>query len=65
MALKNYADGNFLPDSEAVARIAEHESHRKVELSGSAYGAATSRPHVIPAIESLLRSMLKLLAPFQ
>ena len=21
MALKNYADGNFLPDSEAVARI--------------------------------------------
>jgi UPF0755 protein len=29
---------------QAVAKIAEHESHRKVKLSGQAYAAATSKP---------------------
>jgi UPF0755 protein len=33
---------------QAVAKIAEHESHRKVKLSGKAYNAATTRPRVIP-----------------
>ncbi len=32
----------------AVAKIAEHESHRKVKLSGDAYLAATRRPRMIP-----------------
>jgi peptidoglycan lytic transglycosylase G len=32
---------------EAVAKIAEHESHRKVKLSGRAYAAATARPRAI------------------
>ncbi|HZT84897.1 MAG TPA: endolytic transglycosylase MltG [Gaiellaceae bacterium] len=29
---------------EAVAKIAEHESHRKVKLSGRSYAAATAKP---------------------
>ena len=29
---------------QAVAAIAEQESHRKVKLSGDAYDAATARP---------------------
>jgi UPF0755 protein len=33
---------------EAVAKIAERESHRKVSLSSKAYLAATKRPRVIP-----------------
>jgi UPF0755 protein len=33
---------------QAVAKIAEHESHRKVRLSGSAYAATTKRRRVIP-----------------
>lgn len=32
----------------AVAKIAEHESHRKVELSGQAYAAATAKPRTFP-----------------
>ena len=32
----------------AVAKIAEHESHRKVKLSGNAYAAATAKPRMIP-----------------
>jgi UPF0755 protein len=33
---------------QAVATIAEHESHRKVRLSGEAYAAATAKPRTIP-----------------
>jgi UPF0755 protein len=33
--------------AEAVAKIAVHESHRKVKLSGSSYAAATAKPRVI------------------
>jgi uncharacterized YceG family protein len=33
---------------QAVAKIAEHESKRKVKLSGSAYAAATARPRTFP-----------------
>ena len=33
---------------QAVAKIAEHESHRKVELSGKAYAAATAKPRAFP-----------------
>jgi UPF0755 protein len=32
----------------AVAKIAEHESHKKVKLSGDSYGAATAKPRVMP-----------------
>jgi UPF0755 protein len=32
----------------AVAQIAEHESHRKVKLSGDAYTAATAKPRRFP-----------------
>ena len=32
---------------QAVAKIAEHESHRKVRLSGKAYAAATAKPRSI------------------
>ena len=32
----------------AVAKIAEHESHRKVKLSGDAYAAATAKPRTFP-----------------
>jgi UPF0755 protein len=32
----------------AVAKIAEHESRRKVKLSGSAYAAATAKPRRFP-----------------
>ena len=32
---------------QAVAKIAEHESHRKVKLSASVYAAATAKPRVI------------------
>ena len=31
----------------AVAKIAEHESHRKVKLSGSGYAAATAKPRTV------------------
>ena len=37
---------------QAVAKIAEDESHRKVKLAGPAYTAATKRPHVIPGFGS-------------
>jgi uncharacterized YceG family protein len=33
---------------QAVAQIAEHESRRKVKLSGNAYAAATAKPRTIP-----------------
>jgi len=33
---------------QAVATIAERESHRKVRLSGSGYAAATAKPRVFP-----------------
>jgi uncharacterized YceG family protein len=33
---------------QAVAKIAERESHRKVKLSGTAYGAATAQPRAFP-----------------
>jgi UPF0755 protein len=33
---------------EAVAKIAEHESHHKVKLSGSSYAAATAKPRMVP-----------------
>ena len=32
---------------KSVAKIAEHESHRKVKLSGAAYAAATAKPRVL------------------
>jgi UPF0755 protein len=31
-----------------VAKIAEHESHRKVKLSGNSYAAATAKPRTFP-----------------
>jgi UPF0755 protein len=31
----------------AVAKIAEHESHRKVKVSGSGYAAATAKPRAV------------------
>ena len=31
----------------AVAKIAEHESHRKVKLSGNGYAAATAKPRTV------------------
>jgi UPF0755 protein len=34
--------------AEAVAKIAVHESHRKVKLSGPGYAAATAKPRAIP-----------------
>jgi UPF0755 protein len=33
---------------QAVAKIAERESHRKVKLSGSGYAAATAKPRTFP-----------------
>jgi peptidoglycan lytic transglycosylase G len=33
---------------QAVAKIAENESHRKVKLSGFSYGAATAKPRRFP-----------------
>ena len=33
---------------QVVAKIAEHESHRKVELSGNSYAAATAKPRTFP-----------------
>jgi UPF0755 protein len=33
---------------QAVAKIAEHESHRKVKLSGNTYTAATAKPRTFP-----------------
>jgi UPF0755 protein len=33
---------------QAVAKIAENESHRKVKLSGFSYGAATAKPRTFP-----------------
>ena len=36
----------------AVAKIAEHESHRKVKVSGDGYSAATRKPRRIPAFGS-------------
>jgi UPF0755 protein len=33
---------------QAVAQIAEHESHRKVRLSGLSYAAATAKPRTFP-----------------
>jgi UPF0755 protein len=38
--------------AEAVAKIAVHESHRAVKLSGSTYGAATAKSRVIPGFGS-------------
>jgi UPF0755 protein len=32
----------------AVAKIAEHESHRNVKVSGSGYAAATAKPRKVP-----------------
>ena len=32
---------------KSVAKIAEHESHRKVKVSGAAYAAATAKPRVL------------------
>src|SRR5215471_16591787 len=37
---------------QAVAKIARHEAHRKVKLSGKAYLAATKGPRVIPGFGS-------------
>ncbi len=37
---------------QAVAQIAEHESHHKVKLTEAAYRAATKRPRVIPGFGS-------------
>jgi UPF0755 protein len=37
---------------QAVAKIAERESHRKVRLSGSAYAEATKQPRAIPGFGS-------------
>ncbi len=36
----------------AVAKIAEHESHRKVKLSGNGYAAATAKPRIVPGFGS-------------
>ena len=36
----------------AVAKIAEHEAHRKVKVSGDAYSAATGRPRAVPGFGS-------------
>jgi UPF0755 protein len=36
----------------AVAKIAEHESHRKVRVSGSSYSAATGKPRTVPGFGS-------------
>ena len=38
--------------AQAVAKIAVHESHRKVKLSGSSYAAATAKPRVIAGFGS-------------
>jgi UPF0755 protein len=48
---------------QAVAKIAEHESHRKVKLSGSAYGAATRRARAIPGFGSQKRPLEGFLFP--
>jgi UPF0755 protein len=37
---------------QAVAKIAEHESQRKVRLSGDAYAAATAKPRTLPGFGS-------------
>jgi UPF0755 protein len=37
---------------EAVAKIAERESHRKVKLDGKAYGAATAKPRLLAGFGS-------------
>ena len=37
---------------QAVAKIAEQESHRRVKLSGSAYAAATAKPRTFPGFGS-------------
>jgi UPF0755 protein len=35
-----------------VAKIAEHESHRKVKVSGDGYSAATGKPQTVPGFGS-------------
>jgi uncharacterized YceG family protein len=48
---------------EAVAKIAKHESHRKVKLSKAAYLAATSHPRRIPGFGSKRRPFEGFLFP--
>lgn len=47
----------------AVAKIAEHESHRKVKLAEAAYLAATRRPRAIPGFGGAKRTVEGFLFP--
>jgi UPF0755 protein len=49
--------------AQTVAKIAEHESHRKVRLSGKTYLAATARPRVVPGFGSKRRALEGFLFP--
>ena len=44
---EGFTRAQMVARTQAVARIAERESHRKMLLSGKAYAAATSRPRLV------------------
>ena len=48
---------------QAVAKIAEHEAHRKVKLSGKAYLAETRKPRTIPGFGHKKRPLEGFLFP--
>ncbi len=44
---EGFTRAHMIARVQAVAKIAEHESHRKVKLSGAAYAAATAKPRTL------------------
>ncbi len=49
---EGFTRAQMIARTQAVAQIAEHESHRPVKLSGSTYAAATAEPRRIPGFGS-------------
>ena len=45
---EGFTRAQMIARTQAVAKIAVSESHRKVKLSGAAYAAATAKPRTIP-----------------
>lgn len=45
---EGFTRAQMIARTQAVAKIAVHESHRRVKLSGAAYAAATAKPRTIP-----------------
>jgi uncharacterized YceG family protein len=49
---EGFTRAQMVARAQAVAKIAEQESKRKVKLSGSAYAAATAKPRTFPGFGS-------------